>query len=31
VATPCEGVIERIAFAENDLAPADALLVSFRE
>jgi hypothetical protein len=24
-------VIERVAFAENDLVPADAVLVAFRE
>ena len=31
IVSPREGVIERVAFAENDLVPADALLVTFRE
>jgi len=31
ITSPREGVIERVAFAENDLVPADALLVTFRE
>jgi len=31
ITSPREGVIERVAFRENDLVPADALLVSFRE
>jgi 3-methylcrotonyl-CoA carboxylase alpha subunit len=31
IASPRDGVIERIAYAENDLVPADAVLVAFRE
>jgi 3-methylcrotonyl-CoA carboxylase alpha subunit len=31
IVSPREGTIERVAFAENDLVPADALLVTFRE
>jgi 3-methylcrotonyl-CoA carboxylase alpha subunit len=31
ITSPREGVIERIAFGENELVPADALLVTFRE
>jgi 3-methylcrotonyl-CoA carboxylase alpha subunit len=31
ITSPREGVIERVAFAENDLVPADAVLVAFRE
>ncbi|HSN20475.1 MAG TPA: acetyl-CoA carboxylase biotin carboxylase subunit [Usitatibacter sp.] len=31
IVSPREGVIERVAFAENDLVPADALLFAFRE
>jgi 3-methylcrotonyl-CoA carboxylase alpha subunit len=31
IASPREGVIERVAFRENDLVPADAVLVAFRE
>ena len=31
IASPREGVVERVAFAENDLVPADALLVTFRD
>ena len=29
--SPRDGVIERVAFAEGDLVPADALLFAFRE
>jgi 3-methylcrotonyl-CoA carboxylase alpha subunit len=31
IISPREGVIERVAFRENDLVPADAVLVAFRE
>jgi 3-methylcrotonyl-CoA carboxylase alpha subunit len=31
IVSPREGVIERVAFAENQLVPADAVLFSFRE
>jgi len=31
ITSPREGVIERVAFRENELVPADAVLVSFRE
>jgi len=31
IVSPRAGVIERVAFRENDLVPADAVLVSFRE
>jgi 3-methylcrotonyl-CoA carboxylase alpha subunit len=31
ITSPREGVIERVAFAENELVPADALLFAFRE
>ena len=31
VTSPRDGVIERVAFRENDLVPADAVLVAFRE
>ena len=31
IASPRDGVIERVAFAENQLVPADALLFAFRE
>jgi 3-methylcrotonyl-CoA carboxylase alpha subunit len=31
ITSPREGVVERVAFAENDLVPADAVLVAFRE
>ncbi|HZZ93305.1 MAG TPA: acetyl/propionyl/methylcrotonyl-CoA carboxylase subunit alpha [Usitatibacter sp.] len=31
ITSPREGVIERVAFAENELVPADALLVTFRD
>jgi 3-methylcrotonyl-CoA carboxylase alpha subunit len=31
IVSPREGVIARVAFAENDLVPADALLFAFRE
>jgi len=31
VTSPREGVIERVAFRENELVPADAVLVAFRE
>ena len=31
ITSPREGVIERVAFRENDLVPADAVLVAFRE
>jgi len=29
--SPRAGVIARVAFGENDLVPADAVLVSFRD
>ncbi|HLX22671.1 MAG TPA: acetyl-CoA carboxylase biotin carboxylase subunit [Usitatibacter sp.] len=31
IVSPREGVIDRVAFAENQLVPADAVLFSFRE
>ncbi len=31
IVSPRAGVIDRVAFRENDLVPADAVLVSFRE
>jgi len=31
VVSPRDGVVERIAFAENQLVPADAVLIAFRE
>ena len=31
VTSPREGVIDRVAFRENELVPADAVLVAFRE
>jgi 3-methylcrotonyl-CoA carboxylase alpha subunit len=31
ITSPREGVIERVAFGENELVPADALLFAFRE
>jgi 3-methylcrotonyl-CoA carboxylase alpha subunit len=31
IVSPREGVIERVAFAENQLVPADAVLFAFRE
>ncbi|HEX6634432.1 MAG TPA: acetyl/propionyl/methylcrotonyl-CoA carboxylase subunit alpha [Usitatibacter sp.] len=31
IVSPREGVIERVAFSENDLVPADALLFAFRD
>jgi 3-methylcrotonyl-CoA carboxylase alpha subunit len=31
IVSPREGVIERVAFAEDQLVPADAVLVAFRE
>ena len=31
ITSPREGVIERVAFRENELVPADAVLVAFRE
>jgi len=31
IVSPREGVIERVAYAENQLVPADAVLVAFRE
>jgi 3-methylcrotonyl-CoA carboxylase alpha subunit len=31
IASPRDGVIERVAFRENDLVPADAVLVAFRD
>jgi 3-methylcrotonyl-CoA carboxylase alpha subunit len=31
IASPRAGVVERVAFRENDLVPADAVLVAFRE
>jgi acetyl/propionyl-CoA carboxylase alpha subunit len=29
--SPRDGIVDRVAYAEGDLVPADALLVSFRE
>jgi 3-methylcrotonyl-CoA carboxylase alpha subunit len=29
--SPRDGIVERVAFAEGDLVPADALLIAFRE
>jgi 3-methylcrotonyl-CoA carboxylase alpha subunit len=31
ITSPRDGVIERVAFAENQLVPADAVLFAFRE
>jgi 3-methylcrotonyl-CoA carboxylase alpha subunit len=31
ITSPREGVIERVAFHENDLVPADAVLFAFKE
>ncbi|MBL0140751.1 MAG: acetyl/propionyl/methylcrotonyl-CoA carboxylase subunit alpha [Betaproteobacteria bacterium] len=31
IVSPRDGVIERVAYAEGDLVPADALLINFRE
>ena len=31
IVSPRDGVIERVAFAENQLVPADAVLFAFRE
>jgi 3-methylcrotonyl-CoA carboxylase alpha subunit len=31
IASPRDGVIERIAFNENELVPADAVLFAFEE
>jgi 3-methylcrotonyl-CoA carboxylase alpha subunit len=31
IVSPRDGVIDRVAFAENQLVPADAVLVAFRE
>jgi len=31
IASPRDGVIERVAFGENELVPADAVLVAFRD
>jgi 3-methylcrotonyl-CoA carboxylase alpha subunit len=31
IVSPRDGVVERVAFAENALVPSDAVLVSFRE
>jgi 3-methylcrotonyl-CoA carboxylase alpha subunit len=31
ITSPRDGVIERVAFAENQLVPADAVLVAFRD
>jgi biotin carboxyl carrier protein len=31
ITSPREGVIERVAYKENELVPADAVLVVFRE
>ncbi len=31
IISPRDGVIERVAFAENQLVPADAVLFAFRE
>jgi biotin carboxyl carrier protein len=29
--SPRDGVVDRIAFGENQLVPADAVLIAFRE
>jgi 3-methylcrotonyl-CoA carboxylase alpha subunit len=31
IVSPRDGVVERVAFAENSLVPSDAVLISFRE
>jgi 3-methylcrotonyl-CoA carboxylase alpha subunit len=31
ITSPREGVVERVAFRENDLVPADAVLFAFRD
>jgi 3-methylcrotonyl-CoA carboxylase alpha subunit len=31
ITSPRDGVIERVAFAENQLVPADAVLFAFKE
>jgi len=31
IVSPRDGVVERVAFAENQLVPADAVLIAFRE
>src|SRR5205085_12621098 len=31
IVSPRDGVIDRVAFAENQLVPADAVLIAFRE
>jgi len=31
IVSPREGTIERVAFAENQLVPADAVLFSFKD
>ena len=31
IVSPRDGVIERVAFRENELVPADAVLVAFKE
>ena len=31
IVSPRDGVVERVAFAENELVPADAVLLAFRE
>jgi len=31
ITSPRDGVIERVAFREGELVPADAVLVAFRE
>jgi 3-methylcrotonyl-CoA carboxylase alpha subunit len=31
IVSPRDGVIERVAFAENQLVPADAVLIAFRD
>jgi 3-methylcrotonyl-CoA carboxylase alpha subunit len=31
ITSPRDGVVDRVAFGENDLVPADAVLLAFRE
>jgi len=31
IVSPRDGVVDRVAFAENQLVPADAVLIAFRE
>jgi 3-methylcrotonyl-CoA carboxylase alpha subunit len=31
IVSPRDGIVDRVAFAENALVPSDAVLVSFRE